>query len=141
MTISEAVSLILEAGATKAAGDVSVLDMGEPIGIVDLARDLITLRGEDPDAVEFVFTGLRPGERLHETLFYGTERAEPTEHPGILRAASVEPAIDERELGELVDRLEAAALDRDDQAVRSILRQHRYLSATSAVGDASEAMA
>jgi FlaA1/EpsC-like NDP-sugar epimerase len=128
MTISEAVSLILEAGATKEDGEVYVLDMGKPIRIVDLARDLIALRGQDPDSIDFVYTGLRPGERLHETLFYATESAQPTEHPGVLRAGpngSITAPID---LDEVIDRLETAALDRDDQAVRAILHERRYLA-------------
>ena len=131
MTISEAVSLILEAGATNEAGEVYVLDMGEPLRIVDLARDLITLRGEDPDAVEFVFTGLRPGERLHEALFYGSERAEPTEHPGVLRAATTGSNGSTLDIDDLIDRIEAAALDRDDPAIRVILRDARYLAPSS----------
>ncbi len=131
MTISEAVSLILEAGATNEAGEVYVLDMGEPLRIVDLARDLITLRGEDPDAVEFVFTGLRPGERLHEALFYGSERAEPTEHPGVLRAATTGSNGSTLDIDDLIDRIEAAALDRDDRAIRVILRDARYLAPSS----------
>jgi FlaA1/EpsC-like NDP-sugar epimerase len=138
MTISEAVSLIIEAGATDEAGQLSVLDMGAPIRIVDLARDLITLRGEDPDSVEFVFTGLRPGERLHETLFYRSEHAEPTGQPGILRATSIEPAVTDSDLTDLVDRLAAAALDRDDHAVRALLRERRYLAPPASVADASE---
>jgi FlaA1/EpsC-like NDP-sugar epimerase len=131
MTISEAVSLILEAGATNEAGEVYVLDMGEPLRIVDLARDLIALRGEDPDAVEFVFTGLRPGERLHEALFYSSERAEPTEHPGVLRAATMGSNGSTLDIDDLIDRIEAVALDRDDPAIRAILRDARYLAPPS----------
>jgi FlaA1/EpsC-like NDP-sugar epimerase len=128
MTISEAVSLILEAGASDAAGEVYVLDMGQPLRIVDLARDLISLRGEDPDAVEFVFTGLRPGERLHEALFYGSEQAVATEHPGVLRAAAVGSSSSAVDIDALIDQIEVAALDRDDPAVRAILRDARYLA-------------
>jgi FlaA1/EpsC-like NDP-sugar epimerase len=138
MTISEAVSLILEAGSTKDAGEVYVLDMGQPIRIVDLARDLIALRGEDPESIDFVYTGLRPGERLHETLFYATETAEPTEHPGVLRAGPNGSNAALAGLDQLIDRLEFAALDRDDQAVRSILRERSYLALSTPVADPTE---
>jgi FlaA1/EpsC-like NDP-sugar epimerase len=138
MTISEAVSLILEAGSTTEDGEVYVLDMGDPIRIVDLARDLIALRGEDPDSIDFVFTGLRPGERLHETLFYATETAEPTEHPGILRAGPNGSIAALADLDDLIDRLEFAAGDRDDQAVRAILRERSYLTQATVSPDLTE---
>ena len=129
MTISEAVSLILQAARTAEAGDVLVLDMGEPVRILDLARDLVRLNGHDPDSVRFTITGLRPGERLHEKLFDEDETSERTDHPGILRARhSVE--ADER-IDVLVDALELAARDWDDQAVRRHLAAGRYISATS----------
>jgi FlaA1/EpsC-like NDP-sugar epimerase len=102
--------------------------MGEPIRIVDLARDLIRLRGQDPSRVEFVYSGLRPGERLHETLFHTTETAERTNHAGILRAQPAAMSMDRDELIAFVDRLEAAARDGDDRAVRSLLREGRYLT-------------
>jgi len=127
MTIPEAVSLILEAGSTEDLGQVYVLDMGSPIRIVDLARDLIRLRGADPDAVEFVYTGLRPGERLHESLFHANETAERTEHQGILRARPDSNAPHHDDLGDFLDRLEASARDGDDHAIRGLLREQMYL--------------
>jgi FlaA1/EpsC-like NDP-sugar epimerase len=63
-----------------------VLDMGEPIRIVDLARDLARLAGRDPDSVPIEYIGLRPGEKLHESLFYDAESIQPTGHPKVLRA-------------------------------------------------------
>ena len=138
MTLSEAVSLILEAGSTKEQGEVYVLDMGEPVRIIDLARDLIALRGEDPDAIEFVYTGLRPGERLHETLFYAAEAAEPTAHPGVLRAGPNGTITAHADLDSLVDRLESAARDGDDQAVRAILRERNYLAHPAVSTDLTE---
>ena len=60
--------------------------MGEPVRIVDLARDLARLAGRDPDSVPIQYIGLRPGEKLHESLFYDAESIEPTGHPKVLRA-------------------------------------------------------
>lgn len=120
MTIAEAVSLILEAGADPSSGEVYVLDMGEPVTIMDLARDLVRLNGLDPDAVRYVVTGLRPGERMHEKLFYADERAEPTRHPGILRASRTQLEA-EREIEAFVDEVEAVARAHDDAAVRELL--------------------
>lgn len=127
MTIAEAVSLILEAASSADAGDVLVLDMGEPVQILDLARDLVRLHGRNPDSVRFTITGLRPGERLHEKLFDDDESSERTAHPGILRAQRF--IDDDDHLDALVDDLELAARDSDDQAVRQHLRAGRYIRA------------
>jgi FlaA1/EpsC-like NDP-sugar epimerase len=78
MTIPEAAWLILDAAALGRTGDLFVLDMGEPVRIMDLAHDLVRLAGRDPDAQPIEITGLRPGEKLHEELFYDAERVEPT---------------------------------------------------------------
>ena len=130
MTISEAVSLILEAATNASMGEVFVLDMGEPVRILDLARDLVRLKGLDPDNARFRITGLRPGERLHEKLFDDDETPHRTAHPGILRAArAVED--DGRALEALVDSLEAAAREYDDQSVRAHLRAASYISAAA----------
>ena len=85
MTIPEAGWLILDAAALGPSGDLFVLDMGEPVRIVDLARDLVRLAGRDPDSVPIRFIGLRPGEKLHEELFYETEQVEPTDVDKIFR--------------------------------------------------------
>jgi FlaA1/EpsC-like NDP-sugar epimerase len=74
MTIPEAVSLVLQAFAIGNNGDILVLDMGEPIRILDMAKTLVQLSGIPPEEVEIVFTGLRPGEKLFEELFYDFER-------------------------------------------------------------------
>ena len=79
--------------------------MGEPVRIVDLARDLARLAGRDPDSVPIQYIGLRPGEKLHEALFYEAETIEPTAHPKVLRA----PRGDRRRTASRSDVL--AALD------------------------------
>jgi len=87
MTIPEAVQLVLQAGALGKGGEVFVLDMGEPIKILDLATDLIRLAGREVGRdIEIRFSGARPGERLYEELFFGGEHAEPTSHTKVLRA-------------------------------------------------------
>ena len=131
MTIAEAVSLILEAGSDPDPGDIYVLDMGEPVRIIDLARDLVRLNRLDPDQVNFTVTGLRPGERLHEKLFYDDEKAEGTRHPGILRASRRGGDVLESRIEELVDELASAAREQDEQAIREFLRDNRYLMAVS----------
>ena len=91
MTIPEASWLILDAAALGTNGDLFVLDMGEPIRIIDLARDLVRLAGRDPDTQPMEIVGIRPGEKLHEELFYEAERVEATSVPKVLRAISDSP--------------------------------------------------
>jgi FlaA1/EpsC-like NDP-sugar epimerase len=87
MTIPEAVQLVIQAGAIGGRGQVYVLDMGEPVRIVDLATDLIRLSGLEVGIdIEIRFTGTRPGEKLYEELFFDSESALPTDHPKVLRA-------------------------------------------------------
>jgi FlaA1/EpsC-like NDP-sugar epimerase len=92
MTIPEAAQLVLQAGAMGRGGDVFVLDMGEPVKIIDLARRMVHLSGlsvrdeANPSGdIELVITGLRPGEKLYEELLIG-DNPEPTEHPRIMKA-------------------------------------------------------
>ena len=102
MTIPEAVQLIIRAGSlSEASGEVFVLEMGEPVGIIELARTMITLSGLEPErdiAIEIV--GARPGEKLHEDLFNPYERLQPTPAQKILRAARepLEPQSVEQDL-------------------------------------------
>ena len=87
MTIPEAVSLILQAAAMGEGGEVFVLDMGKPIRIRALAEEMIRLSGHEPERdIPIVFVGLRPGEKLHEDLFYDFENPMGTTHPKILHA-------------------------------------------------------
>ena len=117
MTVREAVGLVLQAsvvGSGDAAlpsgeeGGIFVLDMGKPVKIVDLARQMIRLAGLMPERdVEIRFTGLRPGEKLHEELFHGKEPPAPTGYPGLLMAAprTADPAI----VGRAIDEIAAAS--------------------------------
>jgi FlaA1/EpsC-like NDP-sugar epimerase len=81
MSIPEAAQLVLQAGVMGQGGEIFVLDMGEPVKIVDLARDLIRLSGMSESDVRIEFTGLRPGEKLYEELLADDERTLPTPHP------------------------------------------------------------
>jgi FlaA1/EpsC-like NDP-sugar epimerase len=96
MTIQEAGWLILDASAIGAPGDLFVLDMGEPVRILDMARDLIRLAGQDPAEVPIVFTGLRPGEKLSEKLYYDAETVADTDMPKIRRVLDPQPPPDVR---------------------------------------------
>jgi len=108
MTIPEASRLVIQAGALAQNGCVYVLDMGTPVKIIELARDMIRLSGLDPDEVEIIYSGLRPGEKLNEELFADGESVATTPHSQILmaEAASAPDATFLADVGEL---LEAAA--------------------------------
>ena len=87
MTIPEAVQLVLQASALGDSGQVLILDMGEPVKILDLARDMISLSGlRYPDDIDIEFTGLRPGEKMYEELFYGNEKRAQKVHAKIFCA-------------------------------------------------------
>jgi FlaA1/EpsC-like NDP-sugar epimerase len=85
MTIPEAVHLVLQAGSLASGGELFVLDMGEPVKIVDLAEDVIRLSGFSTDQIPIVITGTRPGEKLEELLVDKGETTESTKHPEVLR--------------------------------------------------------
>jgi len=129
MTVREAVELVLQASALAPEGSVDdnrgkifVLDMGEPVKIVDLARQMIRLAGLRPDrdiAIEFI--GLRPGEKLHEQLFHPAEPLIPTENPAIRLAAP--RTADYAMLARSIDELEEVARSRRDERVLQILER------------------
>ena len=125
MTIPEAAQLVLQAGAMGQGGDVFVLDMGEPVKIMDLARRMVALSGlsvrdaNRPDGdIPITITGLRPGEKLYEELLIG-DNPEPTEHPRILRAR--EAALSWQQLSDALDQLRSAAQAHDEAAMRAVL--------------------
>jgi O-antigen biosynthesis protein WbqV len=126
MTVREAVGLVLQAsvvGSQDAAlrdGGIFVLDMGEPVKIVELARQMIRLAGRRPDTeVEIRFTGLRPGEKLFEELFHGREPATPTGYPGLLMAAprTADPAI----VGRAIDEIAGACRGGNERLALALL--------------------
>ena len=121
MTIPEASRLILEASLLGEPGDLFVLDMGEPVRIVDLARDLARLAGRDPDSVPIQYIGLRPGEKLHESLFYDAETIEPTGHPKVLRARDGGPHPAGIDILRELDDLVAIGVSGDHRAAREAL--------------------
>lgn len=109
MSIPEAVTLVLEAFALGKGGDVFMLDMGKPVKIVDLARQMIMLSGLEPEDIEILFTGLRPGEKLEEVLNYSREHVTTTEHPQITRLVST--VRDHGDVRQLISELAAATED------------------------------
>ncbi len=125
MTIPEAVQLVIQAGAMGKGGDVFVLDMGEPVKIVDLAKRMIHLSGLElkddahPDGdIEIKYTGLRPGEKLYEELLIG-ENVSGTEHPAIMKAQ--EHYIEATQLRPLLDALRQACDAYDVQKISELL--------------------
>ncbi|MES9997221.1 polysaccharide biosynthesis protein [Desulfovibrio aminophilus] len=118
MSITEAAQLILQAGAMGRGGEVFVLDMGVPVKIADMARDLIRLSGKEPDRdVRVVFTGLRPGEKLREELITEGEGILRTEHEKILVLGSA--LSDPEAVARGVERLARAAEIHDAEAIRA----------------------
>jgi FlaA1/EpsC-like NDP-sugar epimerase len=127
MTIPEASQLVLQAGAFAERGRVYVLDMGEPVRIADLARDLILLSGLEPDEdIEVVYSGARPGEKLFEELLMAEEGTEAGPHEKIFvaRKARVVDDLDGR-LGALVAAAEANDGDGVRAAFRAVVATYR----------------
>jgi FlaA1/EpsC-like NDP-sugar epimerase len=121
MTIPEAVQLVLQAGALGRGGEVFVLDMGEPIRIVDIATDLIRLSGLAVGTdIEIKFTGIRPGEKLYEEMFFSAENVLATDHPKVLRARNgILPEGIMRRIEALVS---AAESEHPDDELKQLLR-------------------
>lgn len=112
MTIPEATSLILQAGAMGNGGEIFVLDMGEPVLIKDLAEQMIRLSGMEPDQdIKIIYTGLRPGEKLFEEIFHKNEKLRGTSHTKILLARS--RRVDWRWLLDELEKLREASASRD----------------------------
>jgi len=126
MSIPEAAELVIQAGAMAEGGEVFVLDMGEPVRIQDLAHRMIHLHGrqvkkdgEPEDGIEITYTGLRPGEKLHEELLIGDDVA-PTLHPRIMRVR--EGCVSGSDLTAALEALDSAERDMDTEAARMILK-------------------
>lgn len=125
MTISEAATLVIQAGSLAKGGEVFLLDMGKPIKVLDLAKTMIRLSGstvkddENPDGdIEIEFTGLRPGEKLYEELLVGAD-AEGTEHPKIMRA--LEEQLSGEDIRAVLQDIRNAINDLSPQRLRKVL--------------------
>ena len=127
MTIPEAAQLVIQAGAMGQGGDVFVLDMGQPVKIIDLARRVVELSGltvkDDmhPDGdIKITVTGLRPGEKLYEELLIGNN-PQPTQHPRIMKAH--EDHLSWSQLEKKLNVLSAAINTNDVGAIRKTLQE------------------
>jgi FlaA1/EpsC-like NDP-sugar epimerase len=130
MTIPEAASLVIQAGEMGGRGQVYVLDMGEPVKILDLARQMIELSGRTEVEIEFV--GSRAGEKMHERLWNDGEDVGATKHPKIMRAAR--PPIDGAWLEDVLGDLDALVAENDMQGVITKLKQ--MIADPKRIGDA-----
>lgn len=120
MTIPEACGLVLQASVMGGPGAVQVLDMGEPVRIVDLACDLIRLRGLQPGVdIELRAVGMRPGEKLHEELASEAEQLVRSSHPGVFVARTLLPSS--RELTSTLERLGQHLSDQDERRLHELL--------------------
>ena len=98
MTIPEASQLVVQAATMGSGGEIFVLEMGEPVKILDLANDLIRLAGHQLGSIDIVESGVRPGEKLFEELYYKNETSIPTSHEKILSSSSRKYSLAEVEL-------------------------------------------
>ena len=122
MTITEAAQLVLQAGTMGKGGEIYVLHMGEPVKIVDMARDMITLSGLRPGVdIDIVFTGIRPGEKLYEELANEGEGVGDTAHPKIGIWKRIPLDFAELEAG--IARLIALADEADAPQQRAMFKQ------------------
>jgi FlaA1/EpsC-like NDP-sugar epimerase len=133
MTIPEAVQLIIRSGELATGGDVFVLEMGDPVKIVDLARNMIRLAGYEPDVdIAVEFTGRRPGEKLHEDLFNPGERPQPTPAEKIVGAGR--PPLDPEWVENAFARIEELVYNGDAAALAAAVAElstERALAAAS----------
>ncbi len=120
MTIPEAASLVVQAGSMGGRGQVYILDMGEPVKILDLARQMIELSGRTEDQIKIEFVGARHGEKIHEVLLNDGEETRRTSHSKIMKA--VRRPIDSRWLEDQLDELDRVVSENDMLGVRSKLR-------------------
>ena len=131
MTTQEAASLVVQAGAIGGRGDVFVLDMGEPVRIIDLAMQMIRLSGKEPERdIDIDVVGARPGEKLHEELWGEGETAVATSHPKIMRVSG--PIVDSQWLEEELTVLER--LVRDGETLEVVSRLSAMMRAPQLAG-------
>ncbi|MGE5482023.1 MAG: polysaccharide biosynthesis protein [Bacteroidota bacterium] len=144
MTIPEAVQLVLQAAALGEGGEVFLLNMGEPVRIVDLACDMIRLSGFEPGVdIQIIFTGIRPGEKLYEELLTEGENVSSTVHPNIMKLRL--PQLDSERLERQIEQLAGAAAAGDVEQTLKLLRylvadqemMHETLRQTAASEDSS----
>jgi O-antigen biosynthesis protein WbqV len=125
MTVREAVGLVLQASSIKVndeRGAIFVLDMGEPLKIKDLAMQIIKMAGLRPDIdIEIVYTGIRPGEKLFEELFYASEQPKKTAHQSIMLACPV--SLEQSMLLQLLNDIEVSALSYNQAETLSLLKK------------------
>jgi FlaA1/EpsC-like NDP-sugar epimerase len=121
MTIPEAVHLLLQAGGMGRGQELFVLDMGEPVALLDLAKDIIRLSGFDESKIPIVFTGLRPGEKLEEALWENDAQVLASELADVRRVIESQP-VNRTELQASADRLIAAARQHDSRTILSELK-------------------
>jgi FlaA1/EpsC-like NDP-sugar epimerase len=120
MSIPEAAQLVMQAGCMGNGGEIFVLDMGESVKIVDLAKDMIRLSGLGEDDIKIEFTGLRPGEKLYEEVLADSELSLPTPHPK-LRIAQARQVAD-IELQAMLDWVSSSSTY-SDEIVRERMQQ------------------
>ena len=120
MTIPEASQLVVQAASMGEGGEIFVLEMGEPVRIVDLAKDLIRLAGHPQGSIDIVFSGVRPGEKLYEELYYENEQSTPTKHDQILSSHSRPFSMGE--VSTQVDRLIAVAY-KPQETIRALMKE------------------
>ena len=120
MTIPEASQLVVQAASMGEGGEIFVLEMGDPVKIVDLAKDLIRLAGHPQGSIDIVFTGVRPGEKLYEELYYENETSTPTKHDQILSSHS--RTFSYEDVQDQVKRLVDLAY-RPESEIRSLMKE------------------
>lgn len=119
MTIPEAAQLVLQAGTFSKGGEVFLLDMGEPVRILDMARDLVELHGLIPDKdIKFVFTGLRPGEKLYEELLTAEEGTQKTCHERIFEAPIGDVATPE-----MMEKINSLEHEKDTYKILTVIKE------------------
>ena len=124
MAIPEAVLLVLEAASAGAGGETFVLDMGEPVKIADMAREMIKLSGREPEVdIPIVFTGLRAGEKLFEEILGTTEETEPTEFAKIFKATNKKILDDDVLFQKALKLIDCAEMNGSKSRIQQLLKE------------------